>query len=75
MGPTKFSVRYVSRGCFPVVMRLGRDAGHLPLSSAEAKNDRSLPPLRHVFRDNFILTLHVGLLAFIRRLVKRIHHT
>ena len=69
VGPTKSSIRCLSRGSFPAVMRLGRDADRLLLSTAEVKNDRSLPPLHHVFRDNFILPLHIGLLAFIRRLV------
>jgi hypothetical protein len=36
VGSSKFSIRCVSRGSFPAVMRLGRDAGHLPLSSVEA---------------------------------------
>ena len=52
-GTRKSSVRCVSGVTFPAVMRMERDTGHLPLSCAEAKNDRNLPSLRHVFRDNF----------------------
>jgi hypothetical protein len=36
-----------TEGSFPGLKRLGREADHSPLSSAEVKNGGTIPPLAH----------------------------
>jgi len=46
MGPTQPSIQWIPVAIFPMVKRLGREANHLPPSSAEVKNAGAIFPIR-----------------------------
>jgi hypothetical protein len=47
LGPTQPPTQWIPWGCFSGVKQLGHEADHSPLSSAEVKNGRAMPPLPH----------------------------